>query len=725
MMLGTLAQRGLPGGGTPAWVPDDAIAFLDFVNEQYFSGGAERAVSTLLGGGFDPAAISASGMRIIGSNGNEPEVIGTFFSELAAAVTSGGTVVVDFQSTNHPGGFLMFIADGINLDVADEAILAYAGGGIEDYWDMDLFDVTVTGASRHKEAFTLARDVGGGDFEYAWSHDGRTAVTQTVDYVSHALPVDTILIGHDGVGTGNTLNDIYIRSITLYPAQLPAVLPALTSLVEELEISGTPITTTVEDEAYAGFTVSATGGTAPYAFSVFSGSLPTGISLNSSTGAVSGTPTTPGTSTGIVIRVTDDDGTTDDLASFDLEVTEALTPLISDTATYTPAADPRPAYQVPYTDPNFETTITRITGDAGTQIGSFVGTTWGTFPRHQYMKHCSWNADDSLIFIRENTGGTNAIILLEGQAPYDVVDVTSYPSGWQDARWHNVDPNLLIFVTTTAIKAFDVTDHSVATKHDYSGVYSDMSLGLGEGELSWDSDIVPIQATRTSDGKKVCFAYQISTDSILRTIVINGDPSGEPVIATDGGVGISPQGTYLCLSRDDGTMRFYSIATGALVNTFTEDEKPSHFSFAMDGSVEVVVGGDRSSGGGGHVIKRRMDNGASTVLNPNSFTYHTSGSSHAINTLWFATDYYPDSGSPYVDEIVVVGMDGSVVGRVCHVHKGDMTGNSDTNYWNEIHVGIARSGKQVIFKSSWDESDASPLSVFVCNFQDRSVGSLG
>ncbi|MBV9558747.1 MAG: putative Ig domain-containing protein [Pseudolabrys sp.] len=41
-------------------------------------------------------------------------------------------------------------------------------------------------------------------------------------------------------------------------------------------------------------TVSATGGTGPYTFSVSSGSLPTGLSLNGATGDITGTPTTPG-----------------------------------------------------------------------------------------------------------------------------------------------------------------------------------------------------------------------------------------------------------------------------------------------------------------------------------------------------------------------------------------------------------------------------------------------
>ncbi|WP_292237661.1 LamG-like jellyroll fold domain-containing protein [Mesorhizobium sp.] len=87
-----------------------------------------------------------------------------------------------------------------------------------------------------------------------------------------------------------------------------------------LAIFGTPVTATQEDVPYAGFTVSATGGTAPYIFSVHTGTLPTGITLNSSTGVVSGTPTTIGTSTGIVIRVTDNVGATADLAPFNLQV---------------------------------------------------------------------------------------------------------------------------------------------------------------------------------------------------------------------------------------------------------------------------------------------------------------------------------------------------------------------------------------------------------------------
>src|SRR5262249_53308763 len=55
--------------------------------------------------------------------------------------------------------------------------------------------------------------------------------------------------------------------------------------------------------------VSASGGIAPYTFSVSSGLLPTGLSLNSTTGAITGTPALPGTFP-FTITATDTNGCT-------------------------------------------------------------------------------------------------------------------------------------------------------------------------------------------------------------------------------------------------------------------------------------------------------------------------------------------------------------------------------------------------------------------------------
>lgn len=93
--------------------------------------------------------------------------------------------------------------------------------------------------------------------------------------------------------------------------------------VTQTTIAGTPVTPATVNSVYAGFTVSASGGTGPYVFTVHSGTLPSGLALNSSSGLVSGTPTVIETQTGIVIRATDANGIYDDLGPFAITIAPA------------------------------------------------------------------------------------------------------------------------------------------------------------------------------------------------------------------------------------------------------------------------------------------------------------------------------------------------------------------------------------------------------------------
>src|ERR1039458_56463 len=81
---------------------------------------------------------------------------------------------------------------------------------------------------------------------------------------------------------------------------------------------------------YVGATLTAAGGVSPYTWAVTNGSLPAGLSLNGSTGAISGTPTASGTTT-FTVTVTDSETPTPQHATKDLSIT--VNPQVSVTTT--------------------------------------------------------------------------------------------------------------------------------------------------------------------------------------------------------------------------------------------------------------------------------------------------------------------------------------------------------------------------------------------------------
>ncbi|MGN6539113.1 MAG: putative Ig domain-containing protein [Mesorhizobium sp.] len=88
------------------------------------------------------------------------------------------------------------------------------------------------------------------------------------------------------------------------------------------QISGTPVLTGQSGVAYAGFTVSTKGGAAPLAYAKV-GTWPTGLAVNSSTGAVTGTPTQDGTFADLSVKVTDADSEVSQLPLFTLVIAPA------------------------------------------------------------------------------------------------------------------------------------------------------------------------------------------------------------------------------------------------------------------------------------------------------------------------------------------------------------------------------------------------------------------
>lgn len=100
-----------------------------------------------------------------------------------------------------------------------------------------------------------------------------------------------------------------------------------------------PNQTGTEGAAFSlGLSTYFSGSETPFAYSVQSGTLPAGLSLNASTGVISGTPTTAGVSSGIVIRATDATPDTADTNSFSITINaagDASPPTLTGTVTFT------------------------------------------------------------------------------------------------------------------------------------------------------------------------------------------------------------------------------------------------------------------------------------------------------------------------------------------------------------------------------------------------------
>jgi len=140
----------------------------------------------------------------------------------------------------------------------------------------------------------------GGTSPYSWS------ITSGTLPVGLSLSASTGVISGTPTGSGTSNITIQVRdnnaqtaskllSITINPVSAPAITTA-------------SLPNGQQNVAYSA-TLAASGGVSPYSWSVVSGILPAGLTLGASTGAISGTPSSSGTSN-FTVQVRDNNGQT-------------------------------------------------------------------------------------------------------------------------------------------------------------------------------------------------------------------------------------------------------------------------------------------------------------------------------------------------------------------------------------------------------------------------------
>ncbi|PXV59883.1 Putative Ig domain-containing protein [Dyella jiangningensis] len=167
------------------------------------------------------------------------------------------------------------------------------------------------------------------------------------------------------------------------------------------QIVTNPVPNAVVNVAYSQ-TLTASGGTAPYTFSLESGSLPAGLSLNTSTGVISGTPTTVGSAT-FGIRATDSSpgpgGPYFTVTSLTINVQNPppVANAVNATVAYGSTSNP---------------IALNITGGTATSVAVGTNATHGTATASgtsiTYTPVVGYAGPDSFTYTASNTGGTSS-----------------------------------------------------------------------------------------------------------------------------------------------------------------------------------------------------------------------------------------------------------------------------------------------------------------------------
>ena len=356
--------------------------------------------------------------------------------------------------------------------------------------------------------------------------------------------------------------------------------------------------------------------------------------------------------------------------------------LVQDKTAHPMTALAKPALGQTVTDPQFATTIRRIT--AVTVSGS------NPVIKPMYSTISAWNADESKMILYKVGSGHQ---LYDGRTYAYIRDLDIDPADIEQVYWHAADPDVFFYVSNKTLIRYHVSTGAKDNVRTFSFCSDGASGGDDPMFMSWDSNRIGLSCGST------VFVYEISTNTVLGQKSSPDTPQASP----------------------SGTLTFLGgLVTDAALNTLRTldlDDPGSHaslgrYSNGNDTYNAVTFDPGPKGSGVGTLVTFDMTTGAGKVVVGPSTGYPYPPSGTHVSALaykqpgWVFLSVVGDpSGQGVLDNELLIADTNS--GKVCRIAHHRSYGKNNTKlddaYWAEPHVVPSPSGTRALFGSDWGD----------------------
>jgi hypothetical protein len=360
---------------------------------------------------------------------------------------------------------------------------------------------------------------------------------------------------------------------------------------------------------------------------------------------------------------------------------------VTDKVAHPATAVAKPAVGQAYTDPQFHTTIRRITN---------VGT--GGVLKPMYSTTQAWNADESymILYHTANVGGRHE--LYQGKAPYAYIKTLNItPSDLEQVWWHTSDPDILFYPSGNTLVRYHVSSGAKDIVHTFSDCSGSVSAD-SHGFTSFDSKVVGLKCSANNKA----YTFKIDTNQVVGTAALPTD-SDAPLASASGSLAYWNGDIYNAALAKQYSLNLANPAEHTSMGRLANGHD-THNAVSFDGTYtgSLVV----------HDITART---ATTVIGQaTGYPYPVSGT-HVSALAFKAPGYVAVSGTGdyyngklgqrvLENEVLLANTNsGGSVCRVAHTHTSGKQYSSQ-GYWAEAHASISPSGTRIVFGSDWENS---------------------